>query len=43
MATRFTNLASGFGNFYLKPNGVFVLSASGARIIESSEYRSLPH
>ena len=36
------NLASGFGNFYLKPNGVFVLSASGARIIESSEYRSLP-
>jgi uncharacterized protein YigE (DUF2233 family) len=35
------NLASGFGNFYLKPNGVFVLSASGAHIIESSEYRSL--
>jgi uncharacterized protein YigE (DUF2233 family) len=35
------NLASGFGNFYLKPNGVFVLSASGARIVESSEYRSL--
>lgn len=36
------NLASGFGNFYLKPNGIFVLSASGASIIESSEYRSLP-
>jgi len=35
------NLASGFGNFYLKPNGVFVLSASGARIVESSKYRSL--
>jgi len=35
------NLASGYGNFYLKPNGVFVLSASGARIIESSEYRLL--
>jgi uncharacterized protein YigE (DUF2233 family) len=35
------NLASGFGNFYLKPNGVFVLSASGAHIIESAEYRSL--
>jgi uncharacterized protein YigE (DUF2233 family) len=34
------NLASGFGNFYLKPNGVFVLSASGAHIIESSDYRS---
>jgi uncharacterized protein YigE (DUF2233 family) len=36
------NLASAFGNFYLKPNGVFVLSASGARIVESSEYRLLP-
>jgi uncharacterized protein YigE (DUF2233 family) len=35
------NLATGFGNFYLKPNGVFVLSAAGARIVESSEYRSL--
>jgi uncharacterized protein YigE (DUF2233 family) len=35
------NLASGFGNFYLKPNGVFILSASGARLVESSEYRSL--
>jgi uncharacterized protein YigE (DUF2233 family) len=35
------NLASGFGNFYLKPNGIFVLSASGAHIVESSEYRSL--
>jgi len=35
------NLATGFGNFYLKPNGVFLLSASGARIVESSEYRSL--
>jgi uncharacterized protein YigE (DUF2233 family) len=35
------NLASGFGNFYLKPNRVFVLSASGAHIIESSAYRSL--
>jgi uncharacterized protein YigE (DUF2233 family) len=36
------NLATGFGNFYMKPNGVFVLTASGARIVESSEYRSLP-
>ena len=35
------NLASGYGNFYLKPNGVFVLSASGAQLLESSEYRSL--
>ena len=35
------NLASGFGNFYLKPNGVFVLSPSGARIVETSEYGAL--
>jgi uncharacterized protein YigE (DUF2233 family) len=35
------NLASGFGNFYLKPNGVFLLDSTGARIVESSEYRSL--
>jgi uncharacterized protein YigE (DUF2233 family) len=35
------NLATGYGNFYLKPNGVFVLTASGARLVESSEYRSL--
>jgi uncharacterized protein YigE (DUF2233 family) len=35
------NLASGYGNFYLKPNGVFVLAGSRARIVESSEYRSL--
>ena len=36
------NLASGFGNFYLKPNGVFVLAASGARIVETSEYGASP-
>jgi uncharacterized protein YigE (DUF2233 family) len=35
------NLATGYGNFYLKPNGVFVLSASGARLLESSQYRTL--
>jgi len=35
------NMASGYGNFYLKPNGVFVLAASGASIVESSEYRAL--
>jgi uncharacterized protein YigE (DUF2233 family) len=35
------NLASGFGNFYMKPNGVFVLSASGAHIVETSQYHSL--
>lgn len=35
------NLATGFGNFYMKPNGVFVISPSGARIVESSQYNSL--
>jgi uncharacterized protein YigE (DUF2233 family) len=35
------NLASGYGSFYLKPNGVFVLSPSGARLVESSEYSSI--
>lgn len=32
------NLGSGFGNFFLKPNGVFVVSRSGPQVIESSEY-----
>ncbi len=35
------NLASGFGNFYMKPNGVFLVSSAGARIVETSAYRSL--
>jgi uncharacterized protein YigE (DUF2233 family) len=35
------NLATGFGNFYMKPNGVFVVSPSGARIVESSHYAAL--
>jgi uncharacterized protein YigE (DUF2233 family) len=35
------NLATGFGNFYMKPNGVFVVSPSGARIVESSQYAAL--
>jgi uncharacterized protein YigE (DUF2233 family) len=35
------NLATGFGNFYMKPNGIFIVSPSGARIIESSQYASL--
>lgn len=32
------NTASGDGNFFLKPNGVFALTESGARVMESSEY-----
>jgi uncharacterized protein YigE (DUF2233 family) len=35
------NMASGYGNFYLQPNGVFVLSTSGARLVETAEYRTL--
>jgi uncharacterized protein YigE (DUF2233 family) len=35
------NMATGFGNFYMKPNGVFIVSDSGAHILESSDYRSL--
>lgn len=35
------NLAKGEGNFFLKPNGVFLVSKSGARIVESSEYPAL--
>ena len=31
-------LARGFGNFFLKPNGVFMLTDKGARVLESSEY-----
>ena len=32
------NLADGVGNFFLKPNGVFLVSDSGPRVLESSEY-----
>lgn len=32
------NLREGEGNFYLKPNGVFLLGEQGPRVIESSQY-----
>jgi uncharacterized protein YigE (DUF2233 family) len=32
------NLADGSGNFFLKPNAVFLVTSNGARIIESSKY-----
>lgn len=32
------NTANGQGNFFLKPNGVFLVSDKGARVVESSEY-----
>ncbi|MEA3212513.1 MAG: hypothetical protein QOE70_5570 [Chthoniobacter sp.] len=35
------NTAGGDGNFFLKPNGVFVVTETGARVIESSEYPRL--
>ena len=35
------NLAPGAGNFFLKPNGVFLVSDAGPRVVESSEYPAL--
>lgn len=35
------NLASGEGNFFLKPNGVFYLTSNGAGIAESSDFANL--
>jgi uncharacterized protein YigE (DUF2233 family) len=35
------NMDSGAGNFFLKPNGVFAVTESGARVIESSEYAAI--
>lgn len=35
------DLRDGAGNFYLKPNGVFLVGADGARIVESSRYASV--
>jgi uncharacterized protein YigE (DUF2233 family) len=35
------NVADGTGNFFLKPNGVFYVSATGPRIVETTEYPAL--
>jgi uncharacterized protein YigE (DUF2233 family) len=32
------NTSEGHGNFFLKPNGVFMVSKKGARVIDASEY-----
>ena len=32
------NLASGEGNFFLKPNGVFLVDAKGARVVDALDY-----
>jgi len=35
------NLNDGSGNFYLKPNGVFAVTRSGAVVVESSQFQSI--
>jgi uncharacterized protein YigE (DUF2233 family) len=35
------NTANAEGNFFLKPNGVFLVSEVGARVVETSEYPQL--
>ena len=35
------NLADGVGNFFLKPNGVFFLSSTGAHVVAATEYPSV--
>lgn len=35
------NTAAGEGNFFLKPNGIFVVTESGARVMEASEYAGI--
>lgn len=35
------NTAQGYGNFFLKPNGVFLWSNTGANVVETSEYPAL--
>ncbi len=32
------NLADGAGNFFLKPNGVFLVGANGARVVDAVDY-----
>jgi uncharacterized protein YigE (DUF2233 family) len=34
------NLAKGKGNFFLKPNGVFMLTGQGASVVEATAYRA---
>jgi uncharacterized protein YigE (DUF2233 family) len=35
------NQDDGRGNFFLKPNGVFLVSSSGPRVVETSKYSAL--
>lgn len=34
------NLDDGYGNFFLKPNGIFFISKMGANVVESSEFKN---
>jgi uncharacterized protein YigE (DUF2233 family) len=36
------NLKAGRGNFYMKPNGVFLVTRTGPKIVESSRYAEKP-
>jgi len=36
------NLNAGPGNFYLKPNGVFAITQTGAMVVESSRFEAIP-
>jgi uncharacterized protein YigE (DUF2233 family) len=35
------NLDDGAGNFFLKPNGVFLVTAAGPQVVESSQYAAV--
>jgi len=35
------NISDGQGNFYLKPNGVFVLTEAGASVVETNKYGAI--
>jgi len=37
------NLSDGQGNFFLKPNGVFLVDANGARIVDAVDYPAAAH
>lgn len=40
-ALRDLNLRDGFGNFHMKPNGVFIMGSAGANVVESGQYEQL--
>lgn len=35
------NTTNGNGNFFLKPNGIFVVTETGARVVETSQYAQI--